>query len=157
MTIAFLRSDLNPPSLDSRITALISKLKHVETGARVHAANALGRLGDRRAVDPLCTAVTDDGCPQVRRAAAQALQAIGDRRATEPLCSAVVTDGAPEVRRAAARALGRLGDVHAVRPLCRALVTDTEWQVRQTVAEALDRIRGDRVRPSRWPMIAVRG
>ena len=52
------------------------------------AAAALGELGDRRAVEPLCAAL-DDADIDVRSAAALALGQLKDPRAIEPLCAAI--------------------------------------------------------------------
>ena len=48
------------------------------------AAEALGQLGDKRAVEPLIAALQDD-VENVRQAAAEALGQLGDERAVEPL------------------------------------------------------------------------
>jgi predicted NACHT family NTPase len=79
------------------------------------AAKALGRLGDRRAVEPLIARLGDKDS-FVRRAAAEALGVLGDRRAVEPLI-ARLGDEDVWVRRAAEEALRRLGDGRAVEPL----------------------------------------
>lgn len=67
------------------------------------AAEALGKMGDARAVEPLCAALKD-GEHQVRKKVAEALGEMADGRAVEPLCAAL-TDEAVGVRRAAARSL----------------------------------------------------
>ena len=51
---------------------------------RVDAANALGRIGDIRAVEPLIEALKDED-KEVRMEAADALGLIGDTRAIDPL------------------------------------------------------------------------
>jgi len=73
---------------------------------RQAAAEALGELGDARAVGPLIVAL-QDGDVEVRRAAAWALGEIGDARAVDPLIAAL-RDEDVEVCRAAARALGEI-------------------------------------------------
>ena len=74
------------------------------------AAEALGRLGDRRAVEPLLSVLGDrKRNEQARCVAADALATLGDPRAVEPLTQALV-DGKAPVRRAAAGALAKLGD-----------------------------------------------
>lgn len=63
------------------------------TGEDIHwkvrdkAAKALGKMGDRRAVEPLIKLLSDPFY-NVRGSAAQALGELGDRRAVEPLLSA---------------------------------------------------------------------
>jgi HEAT repeat protein len=56
--------------------ALLAVLDRREAKLRVDAAEALGRLGDPRAISGLVAAL-DDGELPVRRAAAQALEALG--------------------------------------------------------------------------------
>jgi len=70
--------------------------------------SARGRLGDRRAVEPLIL-VLDDESGGVRRAAAGALGAIGDRRALAAL-RAAQQDPDPSVGEEAARAVARIAD-----------------------------------------------
>ena len=82
------------------------------------AATALGKIGDPRAVEPLIAALQADGATQssVRENAAKALGKIGDLRAVEPLIAAV-----KHYNVAAATALGQLGDSRAIEPLVAAL------------------------------------
>ncbi len=97
------------------------------------AAEALGRLGDPRAVEPL-TAALNDRDSGVRRAAIKALGQLGHPRAVEPLIAAL-GDQRYEVRPAAAEALGQLGDPRAVEPLIAALGRGTP-----AAAEALGQL-----------------
>lgn len=66
-------------------------------------ADALGRIGDERAVEPLINRISDRS-KYVRAGAARALGKIGDSRAVEPL-QQLLNDNTNEVRDAAARAL----------------------------------------------------
>ena len=79
---------------------------------RLHAAEALGKIGDERAVEPLIEALNDEDA-SVRRGAAVALGRLGAERAVEPLIEAL-NDEEGHVRRGAAVALGRLGYERAV-------------------------------------------
>lgn len=63
---------------------MIEKLSEDNEGTRWNAAEALGRLGDPRAVDPLIDALWDDDA-RVRTKAAWALGMLGDPRALVPL------------------------------------------------------------------------
>jgi len=73
---------------------------------REAAADALGEIGDPRAVEPLIAALGDpDG--DVREAAAEALGTIGDPRAVGPL-TAALKDPSGGVRQEAEKALARL-------------------------------------------------
>jgi HEAT repeat protein len=141
------------------VKRLIKALGHQKDwSVRKGAAEALGRLGDARAVEPLVAALWNrDG--SVRQAAAEALAKIG-RPALEPLVAAL-RDSDAEVRRAAVEALHELGwqpdrgargaaywiachdwercvqiGAPAVEPLIAALA-DVAWDVRRAAAETL--------------------
>lgn len=73
---------------------------------REDAADALGEIGDARAVEPLIAALGDPD-DDVREAAAEALGNIGDPRAADPL-RAALNDPVGGVRTEAEKALGRL-------------------------------------------------
>lgn len=88
--------------------------------ARRFAAEALGQLGDARAVEPLSAALTADD-KYLARQAAQALGQIGDPRAVESLIAAL-KDTDVSLPLIAADALGRIG-APAVEPLI-AIVDD---------------------------------
>lgn len=108
---------------------------------REYAAEALGVLGDIKAVDPLIDALYDKD-EEVRWKAAWALGNIGDRRAVEPLIYSL-SDERWYVRRYAAASLGKLKDKMSVMDLITAL-NDNEWQVRRYAAEALGKIGDER-------------
>lgn len=108
-----------------RVTALsgaICTLLRDDPAGRVRgaAASVLEDVGDSRAVEPLCAALSDGFVP-VRRYAARALGALDDTRAVEPLCTALSSDPIAWVRKGCARALGQLRDPRAVEPLIVAL------------------------------------
>jgi HEAT repeat protein len=66
------------------LDAMIEKLSDDNEGTRWNAAEALGRRGDPRAVEPLIDTLWDDDA-RVRLKAAYALGMIGDPRALGPL------------------------------------------------------------------------
>ena len=107
---------------------------------RKMAAEILGQLGDRRAVDPLIKALSHHNY-DVRQAAAEALGQLGDDRAVDPLSKALADDDR-WVRLAAAEALGQLGDKQAADSLINAL-SDNYFSVRRTAAKALGEL-GDK-------------
>jgi HEAT repeat protein len=84
------------------------KLHSKEYRVREAAAEALGRLGDRRAVEPLIRVMGGDWADDVRRAAIEALGKLGDARAVKPLIKAL-GDEDQLIRENAAKALARLG------------------------------------------------
>jgi HEAT repeat protein len=129
------------------------------------AAEALGKIGDSRAVKPLIRAL-EDGSNDVRKSAAEALGKIGEP-AVEPLIKAL-NDTNEHVRVNAAEALGKIGwtpgrneaaaaywtvkkrwgtcveiGEPAVEPLKRAL-SDTDGIVRENAAKALGEIGDSR-------------
>lgn len=113
------------------VETLITLLTTAGWGVRRSAAEALGQIGDARAVEPLVRAHIDDDV-SVAEAAGDALGKIGGPRAVEVLSRTVTyclspaalpsyPASADSVRRSAARALGQIGDANAVRPLISAL------------------------------------
>ena len=105
------------------------------------AAEALGNIGDKRAVEPLISALKykDRG---MRRCAAEALGKIGDTRAIEPLIFSLKElqfyGYGKEVEENAIGALGKIGET-AIEPLISAL-KDNDSNLRKNVTEALGNI-----------------
>jgi HEAT repeat protein len=118
-------------------------------GVRRSVAEALGAIGDERAVEPLIETLRGktgargwwvhkalgafgepaveplikalgDECDSIRSSAAEVLRAIGDTRAVEPLITAL-GDEHWRVQMCAAKALGVFGDVQAVESLIETL------------------------------------
>ena len=110
------------------------QLGSLDRRVRCEAAEALGDLGNSRAVKSLIRAHGHDD-NDVREAAAEALVKLGTP-AVELLVKALF-DGHGDVRRSAARLLGRLGDPRAVEPLIKAL---GDWAVCKAAAEALGKL-----------------
>ncbi len=108
---------------------------------RENAAEALGLLRDRRAVEPLINALNDSD-EEVRWKAAWALGNIGDKKAIKPLIYAL-NDDRWSVRRFAVTALGKIGDKSAVGSLINAL-NDPDWHVRKYAANSLGKIGDER-------------
>ena len=110
---------------------------------RMHAAEALGEIGDKRSVDPLIHALeNEDGL--VRKYVAEALGKIGDERAVDPLIHTLVhalenADGF--VQKHVGEVVMKIGQP-AVEPLILAL-EHKDKNVRSYVAWALGRI-GDK-------------
>jgi HEAT repeat protein len=122
---------------DVDIHDLIRALEYGDSITRYDAAVALGKIGDRRAVEPLIKALGDINT-NVRQAAAWALFKLEDSRAVEPLIKAL-GDINTNVREAAAWALFKLEDSRAVEPLIKAL-GDRDSNVREAAALALGKI-----------------
>ena len=103
-------------------------------------ADALGAIGNARAVEPLIEALGEN--TNVCFVAARALGEIGDVRAVEPLIKALGDEDSysrypalyDRVRRDAVDALGKIGDEQAVEPLIKAL---GDHDIRQNAIVAL--------------------
>jgi len=113
---------------ESAVEPLIKGLKKRDEGVRCGCAEALGKIGDPIAVEPLIDKLGDRGQYEVREgfkliysqtmmtSCAKALGNIGDARAVEPLIE-ILTDRDPSHREAAMWALGKIGDPRAIEPL----------------------------------------
>ena len=118
----------------SGIERPLAQLGSKDDYERHRAVVALGKSGDRAAVDPLIGLLGDSDY-FVRAFAASALSDLGDPRAVDPLVRALA-DPNDRVRRSAAEALGRLRDPKALDPIA-ALLGDPDVFVRRTAAMAL--------------------
>ena len=124
------------------VEPLIAALKDKDRKFRRYVAEALGKIKDPRAVEPLIATLRRDKDSLVRRDAARALGRIKDPRAVEPLIYAL-KDKKESVRLFAAKALGKIKDPRAVEPLIAAL-KDKNERVRWSAAEVLGRIKDPR-------------
>ncbi len=116
------------------VKALLKALQHEKHGLRMGAAEALGKIGDRRAVTPLIRCLQEDENDFVRAKAAEALGRIGNQRAINPLIRALKDKA---VRRIAARALIRIAPRRAVKPLLKEF-RGRSPEKSQAAAEALE-------------------
>ncbi len=92
------------------VEPLLASLTAPKPRVRALAAEALGRLGDARAVDPLVALLKDPGAPEAASSPTDANTADQNNIADEKKVPAEATDdGTAEVRQKAAEALGRLG------------------------------------------------
>ena len=151
--------------LDSSYVALEPLFKFIEVqafpfpeGVARKAAETLGNVGHKLAVEPLIKALENNVYPSVRRKAAEALGKIGDKRAVKPLIKALedesnyacefalvkfgndavellikaLEDENNLVRENATEALGNIGDKRAVEPLIKALDDEKAWVCAKT-------------------------
>ncbi len=100
---------------------------------------ALGKIGDARALETLIPFIDGDGDPVLQAITLKALGEIGDAEATQAVANRLVADE-PSVRSSAAKALGRIGDTRAIQPLSECLGSDDENSVRASAAWALNQI-----------------
>ena len=111
-------SDIKKMKDATDVDGLIGALQEKKATKRYLGAEALGEIGDPKALEPLMNLLKDKKW-DVRRNAAQALGNIGDPRAVEPLTK-TLKDKNPGVRGDAAQALGKIGKP-AVEPLIAAM------------------------------------
>ncbi len=126
------------------VHGLILALKNKDPKIQYDAAEALGDIGDKRAVEPLATALKNDEFGGVRWKAAEALSKIG-APAVEALIGALRHDD-DDVRWKAAIALGEIGDPRAIEPLIM-LLGDEDRFVKSHAALALGAIGEPAVNP----------
>lgn len=109
---------------DASREVLVTALSHEDVATRRSAAFALGRLGDRLALDALLRAATRDADDEVRFRAADAIDHVGSAPSEVPdiagLATTLAGQGDAETRARAAEALGRSGDRRALAPLVEA-------------------------------------
>ncbi len=115
------------------IEGAIQRLSSPDRVVRAQAAEMLGELGDRRAVEPLI-GVLEDAAPTVWPVAARSLGQLGDLSAVVPLIKALADEHIGAL--SAARALATLNDPRAIGPLADAL-SHKEKQVRVGAMRAL--------------------
>lgn len=84
-----MQEDRADPRYPGRLNHFLGMLVDEDPSRRWKAAEALARLGDERAVDPLILALSDEDW-RVRQKAAWALGQIGDERASVPLRRALL-------------------------------------------------------------------
>jgi hypothetical protein len=89
------------------VVLLLEALKNQKSEVRSRAAEALGKIGDSRAIEHLVPALSDED-EWVRKNAAEALKNIGDFKTIEHLVP-LLGDEHPEVKMAAAEALVKKG------------------------------------------------
>jgi HEAT repeat protein/energy-coupling factor transporter ATP-binding protein EcfA2 len=106
---------------DEHVVQALIKLLREDKGNQgaANAAIALGRIGDKRAVEPLLE-VLQNSFNYLRAHVAEGLGLLGDKRATMPLI-AVLQDEDDIVRMYVVEALGRIKDERAVEALLGAL------------------------------------
>lgn len=112
------------------------------------AIDALGKLGNKRAVMPLIDLLSANrflGYTHLA-ATARALGLLGDLRAVGPLIEYLARGRPTMLRVAAIEALGHLGDVQAIKALKETLLDD-DPDVRAIVAKALERFGESHVEP----------
>jgi HEAT repeat protein len=121
------------PTLPPDVPAILAQLRWGQD--RAEAARALGRSGDRRALEPLVEAAAVQGDVELRRAAVAALGRLGDGRAVPPLL-ALLGESEGRVHHEVIGALAALRDDSAAAPLAGCL-RERDAAARQLAVRAL--------------------
>jgi HEAT repeat protein len=125
-----------------RVASLIAQLKSQYERTRSDAAEALGKIKDTRAVEPLMAVLAADEDCWVRQSAGHALGMIGDPRAVTSLITAIYKDRCFNVISRSAAALGAIGDPKAIDALLQLATTGD--RVAYDAAEALSKVHNSR-------------
>lgn len=120
------------------VERLIRALHHRDWHVRMDAAEALGILGDERAIPSLIDTLKDES-RHVRREAAIALGTLGDKRAIEPLIQALRNEW-DDSETSFVDAIERLGDKTSIQPMIKAFKYRSKW-VRGEEDESLGKIQ----------------
>jgi HEAT repeat protein len=139
-----LGTDVKKLKQSRNMQGLILALKNRDPKIQYDAAEALGEVGDSRAVEPLVTALKNDEFSGVRWKAAEALSKLGSP-AVPALIGALRHDD-DDVRWKAAIALGEIGDPQAIEPLI-LLLCDEDRFVKSHAALALGSIGEPAINP----------
>ena len=127
------------------VAGLMTLLSHSDAEIRIKAVDALGYVGDSRAVEPLIKALGDSD-HYVREHAARNLgcdyhSSLGcDSSKTIPPLIAILEDDDAFVRVEAARSLGENPQPSSREPLEGLARNDERWEVRHAAVEALGRV-----------------
>jgi HEAT repeat protein len=130
---------------DPGVDKIVARLQDPNCTARAELAEVLGRMKERRAVQPLIGLLNDEDV-KVRKEAAHALGRIGDPSAVDALLKEI-DDDRWLLRSEIAEALGRLGDKKAVDALIKHL-KDEKWLVQRSSARALSALGDPRATPA---------
>ena len=114
---------------------LSDAMKEPKWETRYRAAEALGRIADEKAVQPLIKGLKDNR-DHVRYMAAKGLRDLGDSDAIEPLII-LLKDENVYVRTMAVRALGSIGGPKVTEELKSLLEHETDEKIREAVSEYL--------------------
>jgi HEAT repeat protein len=137
-------TDVKKLKASRNVKGLIFALQRKDPTVQYDAAEALGEIGDDRAVEPLLAALKNDETGGVRWKAAEALSKLGTP-AVAGLTSALQHDD-DDVRWKAAIALGEIGDPRAISALINVL-SDNDRFVKSRAAYALSMIGEPAVDP----------
>lgn len=132
------RNDREKVSFESLVK---DAMENEDSERREEAIIALGESRDKKAVEVISKALTNDTSEDVRLSAIDALLSIGDGSIIQPL-SLAMKDQKPSIRESAIEALGAIGDATAIESIKNAL-NDQDDAVRELAKEILAEIIGE--------------
>ena len=112
------------------VPLMLDALKNGTDETRIRIADALGRIGDRRAIEPLIEALTNDPHKEVKALAAVGLGNVRTRRAVSALTEALTYDDTTATH--AATALGKI-DVQTEDAVQKLIIIAMDKQMRETL------------------------
>jgi HEAT repeat protein len=133
----------NVKQLQAEATPVLFELVNAEKWAAVTAAQMLGELRERSAVESLSRVLLGGTSSNpwegrlLRTAAATALAEIAGPKTIEPLAMALMSDGDSGVRKACATGLGKAGGETAFKSLVQAVLADKDAEVVMAAEDAL--------------------
>ena len=127
------------------VPALIARLKDEDAGVRRAAAQSLGRLGDRRAVQPLI-GILNDPEAEVRRSVVEALADLEDPSSIGPIAG-LLKDPDTDVKKEALSALGHFDQKIPTAGVVE-LLDDPSADVRQEAVNLLDNVHDRSAAPA---------
>ncbi len=118
---------------------LIELLNDEQSQVRMQAANALGNIGFREAIDPLINALADPN-DWVRVQIVDAIGKLGNPFTAKVLAQHLESEEEPHVRATLVKALGKIGDEN-IAPLLIVYLEDLDNRVRANCVEALAQLK----------------
>jgi HEAT repeat protein len=128
---------LDEPIGDDYVERLIHALDHPEPNTRATAALILGKIGDQRALEALCSKAKTSKDMALLEAIAEALGNFPSQKAIDALAHLLRTSWLP-VRVKAAEALKRIGTVDALKVLREIATKDASELVRKVSEDAAE-------------------
>jgi HEAT repeat protein len=128
---------LDEPIGDDYVERLIHTLDHPEPNTRATAALILGKIGDQRALEALCSKAKTSKDMALLEAIAEALGNFPSQKAIDALAHLLRTSWLP-VRVKAAEALKRIGTVDALKVLREIATKDASELVRKVSEDAAE-------------------
>jgi len=128
---------LDEPVGSDYVERLIHALDHPEPNTRATAALLLGKIGDQRALEALCSKAETSKDMGLLEAVAEALGNFPSQKAVDALAHLLRTSWLP-VRVKAAEALKRIGTVDALKVLREIAMKDSSELVRKVSEDAVE-------------------